>query len=99
MSAALPTPGLTPEDRAVLVAARAVIDRLLEHAGGHMLEVLHIMPGTCRTERSIFSLPGSTGDERALHRRFALARREGEWFELTPEISAYIEALKEATPK
>lgn len=36
------------------------------------------------------TMRGSISEERALHRRFASARREGEWFELTPEIESFI---------
>lgn len=35
-------------------------------------------------------VPGSTLDEKALHRRFRAARVRGEWFRPTPELRAYI---------
>lgn len=36
--------------------------------------------------------PGSTETERALHERFANSRVVGEWFDLTPELRAYMVA-------
>lgn len=36
--------------------------------------------------------PGSTESERALHERFASSRVVGEWFDITPELRAYMVA-------
>lgn len=53
----------------------------LQCANGRKLVVLHTVSGTM-------------ADERALHERFASARREGEWFEPTAELLAYINELR-----
>jgi hypothetical protein len=38
--------------------------------------------------------PGTADDERALHRRFAALRLEGEWLRPEPELLAFIEEVK-----
>lgn len=40
------------------------------------------------------AVPGSLQDENELKQRFAAYRRHGEWFDLSPEIEAWIEAAR-----
>ncbi len=42
--------------------------------------------------------PGSRHNEYALHASFDAARQIGEWFRLTPEITAHIEAHRAIAP-
>lgn len=43
------------------------------------------------------TVTGTYQGERALHRQFGQHRLNGEWFQRTPELLAYIESAKDST--
>lgn len=54
--------------------------------------IAQLQTGCPEPIRLLATTPGGLGLERRLHQQFAAARVNGEWFELTPELRAHIEA-------
>lgn len=55
--------------------------------------IAQLQTGSPSPIRLLATTPGGRGLERRLHEQFASARVNGEWFELTPALREYIEAL------
>lgn len=53
-----------------------------------------LQTGSADRLKIVAVMPGTPADERALHRRFADLRLGGEWFRMSPEITAMIREVK-----
>lgn len=60
--------------------------------------IAQLQTGSASPIRLLGTTPGGRGLERRLHEQFASARLHGEWFELTPELRAHIEATAGGAP-
>ena len=60
--------------------------------------IAQLQTGNASPIRLLGTTPGGLAVERALHERFAAARVAGEWFDLTPELRAHIEATAGGAP-
>lgn len=55
--------------------------------------IAQLQTGSAAPITLLGTTPGGVALERRLHQQFAAARVAGEWFEATPELRAYVEAL------
>src|SRR5581483_8320686 len=59
------------------------------------LRIRTLQTGSARPLHLLLAIPGTPDDERALHKRFAALRLQGEWFRHDGDLKAFIEAEKQ----